>query len=142
MSVMCRRNFLGAGSALLVSVFRAERRARRRSAGIDDPYAGYCQRQAGRRGADRLRGAQGRGLPIDPDRSTNAEPLLTPETMKTGQFQLTFYIAEYFTKLCTVLPNPPFLDRAVIQFGMADATSHYHVPLLASPWSYTTYRGS
>jgi len=136
MSVMCRRNFLGAGSSLLVSFFRAGRRARRRRAGIDDPYAGYGQRQAGRRGADRLRGAQGRGLPIDPDRSTNAEPLLTPETMKTGQFQLTFYIAEYFTKLCTVLPNPPFLDRAVIQFGMADATSHYHVPLLASPWSY------
>jgi 5-hydroxyisourate hydrolase len=71
----------------------------------------------------------------------NAEPLLTPETMKTGQFQLTFYIAEYSTGLGTVLPNPPFLDRAVIQFGMADAMSHYHA-LLASPWSYTTYRGS
>jgi 5-hydroxyisourate hydrolase len=72
----------------------------------------------------------------------NAEPLLTPETMKTGQFQLVFYIAEYFTKQGTVLPNPPFIEKAVIQFGMADATSHYHVPLLASPWSYTTYRGS
>jgi 5-hydroxyisourate hydrolase len=72
----------------------------------------------------------------------NAEPLLTPETMKVGQYQLAFHIAEYFTKLGTVLPNPPFLDKAVIQFGIADATSHYHVPLLASPWSYTTYRGS
>ena len=72
----------------------------------------------------------------------NAEPLLTPDNMKAGQYQLVFYIAEYFTKLGTVLPNPPFLDKAVIQFGMADATSHYHVPLLASPWSYTTYRGS
>lgn len=72
----------------------------------------------------------------------NAEPLLTPETMKVGQYELAFYIAEYFTKQGTVLPNPPFLDKAVIQFGMADATSHYHVPLLASPWSYTTYRGS
>src|SRR5882724_3009830 len=72
----------------------------------------------------------------------NAEPLLTPETMKVGQYQLVFYLAEYFTKLGTVLPNPPFIDKAVIQFGMADATSHYHVPLLASPWSYTTYRGS
>ena len=72
----------------------------------------------------------------------NAEPLLTPETMKVGQFQLVFYIAEYFTKQGTVLPNPPFVEKAVIQFGMADATSHYHVPLLASPWSYTTYRGS
>src|SRR5258708_7589539 len=72
----------------------------------------------------------------------NAEPLLTPETMKAGQYELVFYIAEYFTKLGTALPTPPFLDKAVIQFGMADAASHYHVPLLASPWSYTTYRGS
>jgi 5-hydroxyisourate hydrolase len=72
----------------------------------------------------------------------NAEPLLTPETMKIGQYQLVFHIAEYFTKLGTVLPNPPFLDKAVIQFGIADATSHYHVPLLASPWTFTTYRGS
>ena len=72
----------------------------------------------------------------------NAEPLLTPETMKVGQYELAFYIADYFTKLGTVLPNPPFLEKAVIQFGMADAASRYHVPLLASPWSYTTYRGS
>jgi 5-hydroxyisourate hydrolase len=72
----------------------------------------------------------------------NAEPLLTPETMKTGQYELVFYIGEYFTKLGTVLPNPPFLEKAVIQFGMADAASHYHVPILATPWSYTTYRGS
>ncbi len=72
----------------------------------------------------------------------NAEPLLTPETMKTGQYQLVFYIAEYYARIGTVLPNPPFIDRAVIQFGISDATSHYHVPLLASPWSYTTYRGS
>jgi 5-hydroxyisourate hydrolase len=72
----------------------------------------------------------------------NAEPLLTEQTMKVGQYQLVFHIAEYFTRLGTVLPNPPFLDKAVIQFGIADATSHYHVPLLASPWSYTTYRGS
>jgi 5-hydroxyisourate hydrolase len=70
------------------------------------------------------------------------EPLLTAETMKVGGYQLVFYLAEYFTKLGTVLPNPPFLDKAVIQFGISDASSHYHVPLLASPWSFTTYRGS
>jgi 5-hydroxyisourate hydrolase len=70
------------------------------------------------------------------------EPLLTAETMKVGRYQLVFYLAEYFTKLGTVLPNPPFLDKAVIQFGISDASSHYHVPLLASPWSFTTYRGS
>jgi 5-hydroxyisourate hydrolase len=67
---------------------------------------------------------------------------LTEENMKVGQYQLVFHLAAYFTKLGTILPNPPFLEKAVIQFGMADATSHYHVPLLASPWSYTTYRGS
>ncbi len=70
------------------------------------------------------------------------EPLLTAQTMKAGEYQLVFYIAEYYTKLGTVLPNPPFLEKAVIQFGMADAASHYHVPILATPWSYTTYRGS
>jgi 5-hydroxyisourate hydrolase len=72
----------------------------------------------------------------------NAEPLLTPETVKVGQYQLAFHLAEYFTRLGTVLPNPPFLDKAVIQFGLSDVASHYHVPLLATPWSYTTYRGS
>jgi 5-hydroxyisourate hydrolase len=60
------------------------------------------------------------------------EPLLNAETMKVGQYQLVFYLAEYYTKL----------DKAVIQFGMADASAHYHVPVLATPWSYTTYRGS
>lgn len=72
----------------------------------------------------------------------NAEPLLTAETIKVGQYQLVFHIAEYFAKAGVVLPNPPFLDKAVIQFGISDAGSHYHVPLLASPWTYTTYRGS
>lgn len=72
----------------------------------------------------------------------NAEPLLTAETMKVGRYQLVFHIAEYFTRLGTVLPDPPFLDTAAIQFGIADAAAHYHVPLLASPWTYTTYRGS
>ena len=72
----------------------------------------------------------------------NADPLLTAETMKVGRYELVFYIGDYFTKLGTVLPDPPFLEKAAIQFGMADATSHYHVPLLATPWSYTTYRGS
>jgi 5-hydroxyisourate hydrolase len=70
------------------------------------------------------------------------EPLLTAQTMKVGQYQIVFYISEYFTKRGTALPNPPFLEKAVILFGISDATSHYHVPVLASPWSFTTYRGS
>ena len=72
----------------------------------------------------------------------NDEPLLTADTMAVGRYQLLFYIGDYFAKLGIALPNPPFLDRVAIQFGISDATQHYHVPLLASPWSYTTYRGS
>jgi 5-hydroxyisourate hydrolase len=70
------------------------------------------------------------------------QPLLNAETMKAGRYQLTFYVAEYFAKRGVALPDPPFVDRAVIQFGIVDPAAHYHVPLLASPWSYTTYRGS
>ena len=78
---------------------------------------------------------------------TNADgrtpvPLLNAETMKAGRYQLLFYVAEYFAKRGVALPDPPFVDRAVIQFGITDAAAHYHVPLLASPWSFTTYRGS
>ena len=78
---------------------------------------------------------------------TNADgrtpmPLLNAETMKAGRYQLMFYVVEYFAKRGVALPDPPFVDRAVIQFGITDAAAHYHVPLLASPWSYTTYRGS
>ena len=72
----------------------------------------------------------------------NAEPLLTAETIKVGRYQLVFFVAEYFRRIGTVLPDPPFLEQAVVQFGIADAATHYHVPLLASPWTYTTYRGS
>ena len=70
------------------------------------------------------------------------EPLLTAEMMKVGKYQLVFYIADYFAKSGTVLPNPPFLETAVVQFGIADVKAHYHVPILATPWTYTTYRGS
>ena len=78
---------------------------------------------------------------------TNADgrtptPLLNADTMKAGRYQLLFYVAEYFAKRGVALPDPPFVDRAVIQFGITEAAAHYHVPLLASPWSYTAYRGS
>lgn len=90
---------------------------------------------------------EGEGYRLISTAHTNAdgrtpEPLLNAQTMKAGEYQLVFYIAKYYKKLGTILPNPPFLEKAVIQFGMADATSHYHVPILATPWSYTTYRGS
>lgn len=70
------------------------------------------------------------------------EPLLNEQAMKTGQYQLVFHIGEYFAKSGQTLPDPPFIENAVIQFGISDAKAHYHVPLLATPWSYSTYRGS
>ena len=73
----------------------------------------------------------------------NAEgPLLATAGLKRGSYRLVFDVASYFRKQGVQLPDPPFLDRVTLDFGIADATQHYHVPLLVSPWSYSTYRGS
>jgi 5-hydroxyisourate hydrolase len=69
-------------------------------------------------------------------------PLLVDEELKVGVYELVFAVGEYFAQHLDNLPNPPFLARVPIQFGIADPTAHYHVPLLTSPWSYSTYRGS
>ena len=78
---------------------------------------------------------------------TNADgranaPLLADEALTVGLYELVFYLGSYFAGFPDQLPDPPFLDRVPLQFGIADPTAHYHVPLLASPWSYSTYRGS
>ena len=70
------------------------------------------------------------------------EPLLAGEAMKTGEYRLVFHVAAYFRAKGDKLPEPPFLERVPIRFGIADPAAHYHVPLLCSPWSYSTYRGS
>lgn len=70
------------------------------------------------------------------------EPLMAGEAMRTGEFELVFHVAEYFRGQGVALPEPPFIDRVPLRFGIADPLAHYHVPLLCSPWSYTTYRGS
>jgi 5-hydroxyisourate hydrolase len=70
------------------------------------------------------------------------EPLLADQTMKTGQYRLLFGVAEYFRSHGAKLPEPPFLDYVPVRFGISDQSAHYHVPLLCSPWSYSTYRGS
>lgn len=70
------------------------------------------------------------------------EPLLANDALKTGRYQLIFHVAEYFCAMGEKLPDPPFLDRVPLWFGIADAGAHYHVPLLCSPWAYSTYRGS
>ncbi|MEG4575654.1 hydroxyisourate hydrolase [Microcoleus sp. N3A4] len=79
--------------------------------------------------------------------TTNADgrtavPLLSESELKPGVYELVFSVGEYFAKCAENLPEPPFLNSVPIQFGIADSTAHYHVPLLVSPWSYSTYRGS
>jgi 5-hydroxyisourate hydrolase len=69
-------------------------------------------------------------------------PLLTDGEVQQALYELVFEVGEYFTQSLDSLPLPLFLDRIPIQFGIADPGSHYHVPLLVSPWSYSTYRGS
>jgi 5-hydroxyisourate hydrolase len=69
-------------------------------------------------------------------------PLLDDATMAVGRYRLLFEVAPYFRARGVVLPDPPFIDVVQLDFGIADAAGHYHVPLLVSPWSYSTYRGS
>ncbi len=77
---------------------------------------------------------------------TNADgrtdrPLLDDDTFRTGTYELEFSVGEYFAKTGNPVADPPFLDDVVIRVSLADS-SHYHVPLLVSPWGYSTYRGS
>lgn len=69
-------------------------------------------------------------------------PLLSGPDLKPGIYELVFAAADYFRARGAELTDPPFLDRIALRFGIADAESHTHVPLLVSPWSYSTYRGS
>lgn len=69
-------------------------------------------------------------------------PLLEGADLRTGNYELRFHVAAYFRARGARLSDPPFLDVVVIRFGIGDAAQNYHVPLLASPWSYSTYRGS
>ena len=69
-------------------------------------------------------------------------PLLEGAALQAGRYRLVFDVAAYFRARGARLPDPPFLDRVPLDFGIADASAHYHVPLLASPWAYSTYRGS
>jgi 5-hydroxyisourate hydrolase len=70
------------------------------------------------------------------------QPLLGADELKTGVYELVFHVGEYFVKKMSKHHEIPFLDRVPVRFGIADATVSYHVPLLVSPWAYSTYRGS
>lgn len=69
-------------------------------------------------------------------------PLLEGAALTVAVYELEFAAADYFRGCGLQLPEPPFLDIVLLRFGIADAGAHYHVPLLLSPWSYSTYRGS
>ncbi len=68
-------------------------------------------------------------------------PLAEKEKFKSGKYELVFYIGDYFNKIIGS-KDLPFLDDVIIKFGISDNKESYHVPLLVSPWSYSTYRGS
>jgi len=69
------------------------------------------------------------------------KPLIDGDNFKEGQYELVFFVGDYFKKI-TNLPKTSFLNEVVIRFGVSNPKEHYHVPLLVSPWSYSTYRGS
>lgn len=80
-------------------------------------------------------------LVLNHDGRTDA-PLFDNASLRKGTYRLTFDVAAYFKARGVVLPEPNFLDLVSLDFGIANADQHYHVPLLVSPWSYSTYRGS
>jgi 5-hydroxyisourate hydrolase len=70
------------------------------------------------------------------------EPLLEGIFLQCGQYELVFHAGDYFAAQGVELPSPRFLDRITIAFGIFDSAQNYHVPLVMTPWSYSTYRGS
>ena len=108
---------------------------------------------------DTANGRPGQGIVIDIYRldrgghdllgsvTTNADgrcdtPLLEGDGLRQQDYELVFHVADYFRGLGMKLPEPPFLGEVVIRFGIAEPGEHYHVPLLLSPYGYSTYRGS
>jgi 5-hydroxyisourate hydrolase len=90
------------------------------------------------RGSDRTQA--GRGI-------TNAQgrtdtPLVGNDRFERGVYELTFHVGDYFRRAGLPMSDPPFLDRVVIRVGVADPAAGYHIPLLISPYGYTTYRGA
>ena len=79
--------------------------------------------------------------------TTNADgrtdaPLVSTDALETGVYELSFHAADYFHRVGITQPAPPFLGVIVVRVGIADPSGSYHVPLLLSPFAYSTYRGS
>ncbi len=70
------------------------------------------------------------------------EAMLNDDEMQSGEWELVFHVGDYFGDGKVEKTSMPFLGLVPVRFGIDDTTAHYHVPLLVSPWSYTTYRGS
>ena len=85
--------------------------------------------------------AEIRSVTLDADGRAGG-PLLEGEALRPGRYRLVFEVAAYFRSRGAALADPPFIDCVPLEFGIADARSNYHVPLLVGPWSYSTYRGS
>lgn len=69
-------------------------------------------------------------------------PLLSLDEMRKGEYELLFYIGDYFKEKGLQLPEPAFMEKVSVRIGLDPLASHYHVPLLVSPWGYQVYRGS
>jgi 5-hydroxyisourate hydrolase len=83
-----------------------------------------------------------RAITLNDDGRNPDGPLLDAAAMAKGKWRLVFEVAAYFRACGVTLPDVPFVDVVQLDFGIADAAGHYHVPLLVSPYSYSTYRGS
>ena len=79
---------------------------------------------------------------LDADGRYEGGALLDAQAMAAGRYRLVFSVAPYFRAKGVQLPQPPFIDDVQLDFGIADAGGDYHVPLVVSPWAYSTYRGS
>jgi 5-hydroxyisourate hydrolase len=107
---------------------------------------------------DTANGCPGEGIPVALYRLGNSrdllvetvtnsdgrceQPILGKDDFAIGKYELVFQIADYFKSKGAYLPQPAFLDDVVLRFAIAEIDQHYHVPLLVSPFSYSTYRGS
>jgi hydroxyisourate hydrolase len=76
------------------------------------------------------------------DDGRTGEPLLAASPLATGTYEIVFRVGAYFRSMGAKAAEPPFLDEVPVRFSIAEPDGHYHVPLLVSPWSYATYRGS
>ena len=70
------------------------------------------------------------------------QPILAPADTAVGEYELRFFVEDYFRAKGVALPDPAFIEEVPIRFSIYDTTLHYHVPMLCSPWNCTTYRGS